>query len=51
MEYPTIYVKDSEFTDFCRSRPWELINENDKIRWLVEIDGVKTIVKPESIKP
>ncbi len=50
MDYETIYVPDAEFNEFVRSRPWELISIDGSARWLVEIDGVKKIVRPESSK-
>ncbi len=55
MDYEILYVPENDFKTFVRSRPYELISipgeDGERhMRWLVEVDGVKKIVRPEGAK-
>ncbi len=49
--YPIKYVPDSELGAEVKRLKGQLVGIRHKFRWLVEEDGQKYILRPESAKP
>lgn len=51
----TIYIPDPEFVSHVQKLRTEgkaeLIGVEGKMRWVIEEDGVKKLIRPESSKP